>query len=241
MKSIIACEKRPAVFPVDVFGLDFDMWSVICPICKRILDDDSYQFQDHVGNPTFLKGMFWCYDCEGHSRLVIDDYTDSVELTRDETLAAYPEAKDFPKELTVFYEVTFARIIKVVDSTVHNLYSKVDLPRESIAEVILAVRNSGSWSWEGQDPEVYNLPRQERKNMRDVILRKFGIKKEKYSSNVPEEYKFSLALPCNSYDVFHPSIAYPKGMELNHAGIDIYILCLSETTGIYYESLLSGD
>lgn len=57
MKTIIACEER-VIYPIDPEGVEFELYSVICPLCLHIFtqDDCFYEYQDYVGNPIFLKG-----------------------------------------------------------------------------------------------------------------------------------------------------------------------------------------
>lgn len=213
MKTVIGCEE-PA--PADGSWIDF-AHCMECPKCKYLhFNSDTrhgeYQYTDYVTTTRFLRGMLWCDRCDG--RFVLDDYTDSYELTREEVILAYPA---FPAaEFNYFYEVTFAKILKVVDNTLVCYESKVPLPVADIAEILAA--------------NILEL---------EKTLEKFSVTAP--GSDMCEETQYNLALPCNTYDVFHPDTDYPKGMELDHGGCLIRLLCYSEVAGVEYDYEMWGD
>lgn len=115
-----------------------------------------------------MPGIMWRNNCPGHARLVIDDYTESVELSREDAVSKYPETVEFTDVLRYFYEVTFAKI-KVVDSSINNIYSKVELPRESI-EQIISVVTSAHYYYRETTLEERELLKVQRKKERDEIF-----------------------------------------------------------------------
>src|SRR3989338_8604605 len=117
MKTIIGC-GGPAPIGEYSFDVDFD-YGILCPRCGHIYhnDDDEYQFADYVSTTEFLKEMLWCDKCD--SRFVIDDYTDSEIISKEDAVETYPKLfKDSNStEFEYFYEVTFAKIVQVVDNS----------------------------------------------------------------------------------------------------------------------------
>lgn len=219
-KTVIACE---CVAPVGEYTFDTNFsHCILCPRCKYIhyKEDDTegeYQYSDYVSTTEFLKGMLWCDSCD--SRFVIDDYTEAKKMSKEDAREMYPDLFSVigdRSNFEHFYEVTFAKIIEVVDNSLTNFESSVKLTSSQIAEVLDAVSTDGDL---------------------ETVLEKYSITE----GHVDDSRKFNLALKCGTENVFHPEVPYPEGMELDHAGSYIYLWCLSETTGKYYEYTMWGD
>lgn len=222
-KTILACED---VAPVGEYTFDTDFsHCILCPWCKYVhyKEDDAegeYQYSDYVSTTEFLKGMLWCFHCD--SSFVIDDYTEAKVLSREEARIAYPDLfKNDISSFKYFYEVTFAKIIEVVDNSLTNYESPVKLTRSQIAEILAAGDTR-----KGNHNDIL-----------ENVLEKYSITE----GHVDDSRKFNLALECGTDNVFHPKVPYPKGMELDHGGCYIYLWCFSETTGKYYEYAMWGD
>lgn len=235
MKTVIACAERPSEAHVHAWQIDFKH-CMACPVCKKVYysSDNAYTFEDYVSNCTFLKGMLWCFNCKKQGRFVIDDYAPSVDTHITDVHEKYPEYVHIDPQYKYFYEVTFARILCVVDSSLYGYCSTVKLPRCIIAEIMTAVTDTY---------HIKGRNHQELKRIKHEVLKKHNITKPDIDEDeIPDTYAFNMALECGSYNAFSPSgTQYPPAMELNHSGACILLQCMSDVTGNVYTYTMWGD
>lgn len=225
MKTIIGCES--SALEEYEYGYDSE-YCMLCPRCGYIYigDDDDitgeYQYRDYVSTDKFLKGMLWCDNCD--SRFVIDDYTDTEVLSREKSVELYPALFECDSKTTnsdgepfkYFYQVTFAKIVEIVDNSLTSYECREKLLYSQVEEILAVIDDEDSLK---------------------IVLNKYSITR----GDVDDMYKYNLALECGTYDAFHPLAEYPEGIELDHAGCYIYLKCFSESTGKYYKYKMWGD
>lgn len=220
-----------------ILSIKEDSLICICPSCNNVgkEEDGQPQVGDYVTHP-----MIWCDKCG--ARFVVDDHLSDGDTIKNSVLndndfewteqrlklkdkiMKYVEENYDNIEEYKFSVVTFAFILKVVGNDHGNYYSSTPLTQEQIREFVSS-------------------------NYDEDIVNKYNIQKCEWQcidftdtdgKPLDGNFKFNLALDCNSYDTGSPEVEYPPNTRLNHDGVYVHLWC-KDSDGYTFEACYCGD